>query len=80
MQYHPVLFSAVDGRGTPIYHTNVMMWVGTKAAGVCLEAIRDQKAREVMDVACVSSLIAGWSCWLFESRRDVKLTLSHPVF
>lgn len=32
-------FSAVDRRGQPIYHTNVMMWIGSTLAMVCLEAI-----------------------------------------
>ena len=42
--YTPVLFNSVDGSGQPIYHTNVMMWVGSTLAGVCLESmsIEDQ--------------------------------------
>lgn len=30
--YEPVLFDAVDEQGTPIYHTNVLMSVGTEVA------------------------------------------------
>ncbi|HEY6124696.1 MAG TPA: arginine deiminase-related protein [Steroidobacteraceae bacterium] len=33
------LFDATDQSGTPIYHTNVLMYVGTRAAVVALEAI-----------------------------------------
>lgn len=37
--YEPVVFDAVDDAGVPIYHTNVMMCVGTDVALVGLEAI-----------------------------------------
>ncbi|HEX6995900.1 MAG TPA: arginine deiminase-related protein [Gammaproteobacteria bacterium] len=45
MGYEPVLFDAVDRDGHPIYHTNVMMSVGTAFALVCTDAIRDPDAR-----------------------------------
>ena len=32
--YEPVLFDAVDRRGVPVYHTNVLMCVGTRIAVV----------------------------------------------
>jgi hypothetical protein len=42
--YTPVVFDALDGEGFPIYHTNVMMYIGTGYVGVCLEAIpHDQR-------------------------------------
>ena len=44
--YEPVVFDAFDARGTPIYHTNVMMSIGRAFAIVCAEALaagdRDQ--------------------------------------
>ncbi|WP_321855074.1 citrulline utilization hydrolase CtlX [Paraburkholderia tropica] len=43
--YETIVFDAVDARGAPIYHTNVMMWIGTALAGVCLDAITDVQAR-----------------------------------
>lgn len=43
--YEVVAFRAFDARGTPIYHTNVMMSVGRRVAAVCLEAIRDPGER-----------------------------------
>jgi hypothetical protein len=43
--YEPVLFDAVDPAGVPIYHTNVMMSVGTGFAMVALETIPDPTAR-----------------------------------
>ena len=46
MGYEALTFDAVDRDGHPIYHTNVMMSVGTPFALVCTEAIRDPHARE----------------------------------
>ena len=39
MGYELELFTATDESGTPIYHTNVLMHVGTRSAVVALEAI-----------------------------------------
>jgi hypothetical protein len=44
--YSPVVFEAVDQNGQQIYHTNVMMAVGTAYAIVCLESIADASERE----------------------------------
>ena len=43
--YTPVLFKAAGDDGTEIYHTNVMMHVGTDVAVVCLESIQDEAQR-----------------------------------
>lgn len=43
--YRPVLFSTEDQRGAPIYHTNVMMSVGTDVALVALDSIPDARER-----------------------------------
>ncbi len=48
--YRAVVFDAVDRLGHPIYHTNVMMAVGTDVALVCLDAIAsDLDRRTVRD-------------------------------
>lgn len=44
--YRSVSFSTQDRRGEPIYHTNVMMSVGTDTALVALDSIADQAERE----------------------------------
>lgn len=47
--YDPVVFTAyqtVNGERKPIYHTNVMMCVGTQFAVVCLDAIDDKKEKK----------------------------------
>ena len=39
-------FHATDAAGLPVYHTNVMMAVGTDVAVVCLESVADPKERQ----------------------------------
>ncbi len=46
MNYEYLLFDAIDKAGNPIYHTNVMMEVGTKLAIVCLDVIKTQEQRD----------------------------------
>ncbi len=41
MGYTPVVFNAVNRGGVPIYHTNVLMTLGTDFAVLCKESIRD---------------------------------------
>ena len=48
MNYDAMLFDAVDAKGNAIYHTNVMMEVGTQVAVICLEAIRDEGERQMV--------------------------------
>jgi hypothetical protein len=46
--YEPFLFDAVDAGGRPIYHTNVMMSVGTEVAMVGFETIPDPSVRRMI--------------------------------
>lgn len=48
MNYRYVLFDGIDDNRQPIYHTNVMMHVGSRYAIVCLEAIADQSQRQTV--------------------------------
>jgi hypothetical protein len=41
-----VTFNSVDADGTPVYHTNVMMAIGTSVAVVCLDSIKDKGERD----------------------------------
>jgi len=43
--YETVVFDAIDGSGVPIYHTNVVMAVGTAFAVVCYDTIPDAEDR-----------------------------------
>ena len=45
-RYEPIIFTSIDPNGQPIYHTNVMMSVGTDFAMVGLEAIRNKAERQ----------------------------------
>ena len=46
LNYRYLLFDSEDENGTPVYHTNVIMHVGTDVAVVCLESIRNFQQRE----------------------------------
>lgn len=45
MGWTPILFHAESSKGSPYYHTNVIMSVGEKFAVVCLECISDTAER-----------------------------------
>jgi hypothetical protein len=45
--YEPVIFDTMGLGGKPIYHTNVMMYLGTQVAAVCLDAIAPQQRETV---------------------------------
>lgn len=48
--YEPVVFDAFDAQGQPIYHTNVLMCIGTDFAMIGLDAIPDEpRRREVAE-------------------------------
>src|SRR5882724_1932958 len=44
--YEPVIFTSIGSNGQPIYHTNVMMCLGTAFAMVGLELIRNKAERQ----------------------------------
>ncbi|WP_193105650.1 citrulline utilization hydrolase CtlX [Brachybacterium sp. FME24] len=46
--YAPLLFDAADRRGMPVYHTNVLMSVGTEVALMGSEMIRDHAQRDAV--------------------------------
>jgi hypothetical protein len=45
LKYEPILFHAEDELGQAIYHTNVIMCVGTNFVVICLEAIANENDR-----------------------------------
>lgn len=49
LDYDVVAFEAFDSKGAPIYHTNVMMSVGTSFAVVCSASIREDERAGVLD-------------------------------
>ena len=46
LEYQLVTFEAYDSANHPIYHTNVMLWIGTTVAAICAEAITDSLERD----------------------------------
>lgn len=55
MSFDPIVFDAVDTEGRPLYHTNILMEIGTQVAVVCLEAIRDEEERDRVKSELVSA-------------------------
>jgi len=51
----PVVFTATDAEGRVIYHTNVMMSIGTSCAIVCLDSIADKTERRTVVDALAAS-------------------------
>lgn len=47
-----MVFDAVDGKGDPIYHTNVMMCVADRYVVICLDSIPDMAQRNAV-AACI---------------------------
>lgn len=45
MGYEVMTFESQDRRDIPVYHTNVMMHVGSRFAVVCLDSVRNQEQR-----------------------------------
>ena len=49
--YEPVVFTAnqtVEGKREPIYHTNVMMCLGSKFSVICMNSIDDEKDKKAV--------------------------------
>lgn len=46
LEYKPIVFDAVDETGQAIYHTNVLMCVGSKFAIICLDSIQREDDQE----------------------------------
>lgn len=48
LNFTSCLFSALDAHRQPIYHTNVVMWIGERVAVVCLDAIPEHDQEQVI--------------------------------
>jgi hypothetical protein len=53
--FEPIAFDAVDAHGNAIYHTNVLMTIGTKYALVSLDLIVEEERRETVRTRLVES-------------------------
>ena len=45
-RYNAVKFYAVDENGLPVYHTNVLMCIGSKFAVICLDSIKNNAEKQ----------------------------------
>lgn len=55
LDYEPVFFHARDAQSVPIYHTNVMMFVGSEISAICLESIPDENERSMVENKLIST-------------------------
>lgn len=49
MGYEPVMFRTQNHVGKPVYHTDVMMYIGTGYAGICSPCIVEEDRKRVLD-------------------------------
>jgi hypothetical protein len=49
LDYELITFEAFDAEGAPVYHTNVLMCVGSRFATVCLDAIAQHERTGVLE-------------------------------
>jgi hypothetical protein len=68
MDFEAVLFDATTPDGTPVYHTNVLLWIGQRIAGIGLDWIAPA------DRAQVKARLAG-----NDSARDLLLLDSTAI-
>lgn len=88
LDYEAVAFDASDGSGLPIYHTNVLMGIGTRFAVVCGAAIADPRHRaavfgmltssghEIIDISRRQMHAFAGNCLELASPRGQLIILS----
>jgi hypothetical protein len=93
IQYTPIMFSAFDENGQPIYHTNVVMCMGDDFVVVCLECFADKQSRElfrnamnrlgkrVLEISVMQmNRFAGNMLLLRNNQNEKKLILSETAY
>ena len=93
IQYTPIMFSAFDENGQPIYHTNVIMCMGDDFVVVCLECLPDEQNRNlfvnevsrlgkrVLEISVAQmNAFAGNMLLLRDSQNNNKLVLSETAY
>lgn len=93
IQYTPIMFSAFDENGQPIYHTNVIMCMGDDFVVVCLECLPDEQNRNlfvnevnrlgkrVLEISVAQmNAFAGNMLLLRDSQNNNKLLLSETAY
>lgn len=54
MEYKPVYFQTRNHAGEPVYHTDLVMWIGTDTAACCFECIWEEDRARVRDQLAAS--------------------------
>jgi hypothetical protein len=49
LDYEPFLFDAASADGTPVYHTNVVLWIGARVAGAGLDWVAPAQRAALAD-------------------------------
>lgn len=49
MDFEPFLFDAASADGVPVYHTNVLLWIGSAIAGVGLDWVAPEQREALAD-------------------------------
>ena len=80
LNFRPHIFTALDDAGRTIYHTNVMLAVGTTAAIVCLDSVRDagEKARLTESLINTGKKIVGISLTQMNNFAGNALEVATP--
>jgi hypothetical protein len=65
-----VTFHSTDAGGHPVYHTNVMMAIGTDVAIVCAESVEDEKERNHLLVRAHHR--PYFHCFTFSSQNSAQ--------
>ena len=93
LHYKRVAFTAVDGNGQDIYHTNVMMALGESFVVICLETIRDEAERlnliklfeltnkEIIEISLAQMMLfAGNMLQVRNEEGDTFLVMSDQAY
>ena len=92
LNYELVCFDATDTNGVPIYHTNVLMCVGSRFVVICVEVIAKemraavldslrQSGREVIEITQLQmQAFAGNMLEVTTPTGDLKLALSQSAY
>lgn len=79
MSYTPVFFEAYDRNGVAVYHTNVLMSLGTAYCIICTESIRaEDRERVLASITGSGRKILDISFDQLESFAGNMLELSSP--
>ena len=93
LHYKRVAFTAVDGKGQDIYHTNVMMALGETFVVICLETVPDEAERlnlikhfdntnkEIIEISLAQMMLfAGNMLQVRNDEGDTFLVMSDQAY